>query len=311
MSNLRVEKYKIPSSLGGDKYICMTIKTTNDYKNPVFTLSGRTIPMEYVNDFKIDGEYSYIDMMALNGLTIIYIDFIGFNHSSDYDPDQDEPKINYNDVYRDVMDSIKWLKENKNIGKFTIYGYSATTVPALMVADRHPDIIEKIMANSMAKHTPTAITTFKGEKKYMVDFERWKNRRVKDIPPERLEEILPQKWLDDNINFILESKFLEKEQHTGMDYSRHMIITGQKKLEDYFAWENISQPILFTSGEWDRDCDIHMLKGYLDKCSSKVKKVIIIEDGTHWICVETKRYRLVNLLCNFVLYNSTEYEKRL
>jgi esterase/lipase len=300
---MNTENYFIESSLGDNKNIHIKVNYT-DFNNPILLMtSGRTLPPIYTNSFVFEG-CSFIDLLVNFGITVITVDYLGTGQSSDYTDSDLEigPRLTYDDAYRDLCDAFVWLKNNKNVSKVSIYGNSATAVPALMFAEKNSSVIDTIIIQSISNHAPWVTTNYK-EKKFKIDFEKWLYRRIRDIPEDRREEILPPSWLEKIKNAIISSGILEKEYHNGLDFSRHEIVNGYKKIEDFFEWKKIVNPIIFTTGAWDKDCDTNVLQEYVDQCSSDVKKISLIPEGTHWISIEKNRDKMAKEIVDFILSN--------
>ena len=293
-----IESYhRIESSLSG-KYISAYTATKNDYKNIMVCLGGRSIPNICYSDMKLDG-IGLTDLITDAGITEVSFDYIGYGLSSKYDDDV-EYGCTYEDAYRDTLDVIKWAMKLHKVEKVSLYAISATSIPALMVAERHPELLDRIIIHSIASHNPKAYVPDVIPKTFKINYENYRKRRVKDIPLDKREEISPERWLLelDKVIEKLDSEGL-LDIPNGLEYDKASVIRGDKQLSDFFKWENITVPICITTGEWDKDCDIDLLREYYNQCSSEIKEFILIPEASHWVKYEKNRHKLVEIMRTF------------
>lgn len=303
-----IEEYYIPSSLGSDKKIFVSIKTKNDYKNPLIVLAGRSMPFQYLTDMKLDG-VSFCDMLLENNITSISLNYLGTGKSSNYD--DENIHCTYEDVYRDTLDVINWFRKEKNNQKVSVYGNSGSSVPILMLGERNPDIIENVFMHSIANHTTSAYVPDDLPKTFKLNYEHYRKRRYKGIPENKIEEICPERWLIILDKMVEETKLLDREVPNGADFDKKDIIKGVKNFNDWFEWENIKVPIQMICGEYDLDSDNSSMFKYFEKCiNSPYKNIVIIPESTHFGLLDTNRDKIANLITNFIFHKSSEYDRK-
>jgi len=152
-----VEDYLIPSSYKpGSSVLSVRIKTLDpSYKNPIVLTHGKAIPFQLNWDFTSDDQ-SFADILASRGCTVIMLAATGFGLSTKFD-EMSEPPVRsnyintYNDYYRDMTDLLLWLKNEKLILKPALVSWSSSTVPALMVADRQPELISNLICYGFSR----------------------------------------------------------------------------------------------------------------------------------------------------------------
>jgi pimeloyl-ACP methyl ester carboxylesterase len=303
-----IEEYYIPSSLGSDKKIFVKIKTKNGYKNPLITLAGRSMPFQYNVDVVLGG-ISFCDLLAENNITTICLNYLGTGNSSKYD--DDEVHCTYNDVYRDALDVVNWFRKEKNNQKISIYGNSGSSIPVLMLGEKHPDLIENVFMHSIANHTTSAYVPDDLPKTFKLNYEHYRKRRYKGIPEEEKEQVFPEKWLDDFDKVIREGNILDYSAPNGADFDKRDIIRGIKKFSDWFEWSNIKVPIQMICGEYDFDSDNASMFKYYEECTNAPhKNIVVIPKSTHFGIQDTGRNKIVNLITNFIFHKSSEYDRK-
>lgn len=300
-----VEKHFIPSSLGNDKKIKLVIKTNNNYQNPLFICSGRSLPYEVAYDLKYDGK-SAIDLMLEANLTIIYIDFIGMGESSDFDEDHGIGNT-YDDVVRDIFDAVTWLKQNKNIDTFSFLATSGSSIPVLMFVAQNPALVDKVVVNGIPKTSKEEweeknlpLPKYAGDK-YKINLTTVFYRKYRDLPQDRISEFVPDSWCELQYNTIHNHESAHREYHNGFDYDRFKMINGEKTLGDFIKFDKIKCPILFYQNEWDRDLSLKNIEECMKKISSNYIKTVVIPEASHWVMQETGRTRAIDILSKFVI----------
>ena len=93
------------------------------------------------------------------------------------------------------------------------------------------------------------------------------------------------------------NKLLPLKVPNGLENDRVDIVKGNKLMTDFITWENIKCPVLFTTGEWDTDCDTEGLPEYAKKCNGEV---FLCPEGTHWVLMEKNRGVMIEKFVNFI-----------
>lgn len=285
------EEHYVESSIDGCKIHLEITTNYPSYGNPVVLLHGKNLPPQFSYGFKLDGK-SAADLMADQGITCIMPSCLGFGKSVG------SSENGYEDWYRDILDILKWLKYNKGINKVSILGWSSSAVPALIAASRLPETINSVIAYGITKHYYHDGMYMQKRPFFMYTTEQLSYRRYKDIPENRKQEIFPIEWYD-RLNTEI-AKVLPLKVPAGTDNDRIDVING-KPMSAFVRIEDIKCPALFTSGEWDTDCDINSLYDYAKMCKGNVS---VIKDGTHWVLMEKNRNKMVDVVSNFVKENN-------
>jgi pimeloyl-ACP methyl ester carboxylesterase len=295
------EDYYIPSTYSAESKLHIKIKTnSSEYKNPIVLCHGRTLPTSLNWDFSFDGK-SFADLAVESGLTVIMLDALGYGPSSKYKemsfgPICDNHINTFNDFYRDIKDVLVWLNQTKHIIKPYLVGWSNSVFSAMMIAERDRELVTGVICYGMIKNIGD------GKHKINLHVPNYEMFNVEDFTYARYKfirnrfDILPLDWFHVWKNFLKEYKPIRLN---GSFVDSHSIYNQTKQIKDWVNLEKIEIPILFLRGEFDIGSETN-IKYFYDRVSSQRKNMIIIENATHFSCMETTRKDLLKLFLTFM-----------
>jgi pimeloyl-ACP methyl ester carboxylesterase len=297
-----VKEFYVPSSYGDGYYIHLKVKSPNEnYDNALLMLHGLTLPPSLNYDSKING-CSAADLFVNSDVCCIMMSALGYGKSSLYPEMYEEPKIGnintYDDWNRDLDDVLNWLKTELSIKKISIVGWSGGAIPAANASIRHTDIVSGLIVYGITDYVkddnaPNENITYK-----WYDISTMKKRRYRGIPEKLKPLFLPESWYQDWQDNI--SEVMPLKVPNGTENNRFAVKRGERNLEDFIRWQDVTVPVLFTTGEWDIDINHTEFKNTLDLCSSKDKYFKLAKYGAHWIILEKFRQNMIDIMADFV-----------
>jgi pimeloyl-ACP methyl ester carboxylesterase len=124
-----------------------------------------------------------------------------------------------------------------------------------------------------------------------------RQRGLRGIPAERQEEISPKAWFDQWWEANLASDPGGAAQNPPVLRAPNGIIEDLRKYwmseKPYFDPSEIAVPTLVIVAEWDQDCPPYMAQAVFEKLTKpKVKRMVMIGEGTHAVALEKNRVQL-------------------
>ena len=279
------EEFLIPSSLEGNNI--HVIRKHCDGGFPLLMLHGLSLPPQYNYDMPFDG-ISAADIMARSGIDCYMISALGYGNSS-------KPQSQFNrfdDWYRDISDCVSRIPIQG------ILGWSGSAVPAMMAARKFD--IPKLVIYGIPRFRPNKDATDPRPHSHRAfTFEGMKQRRYQDIPVDRYEEILPDRWFQEWEAAI--QQVMPLDMPLGTEWDRAMIRKGELELKDFVVPSKIRSDSLFVTGMWDTDVDRNEFYDLFKSIGSEKKKFRLVDGGTHWMPMETGRNKIIKIITDFLI----------
>lgn len=302
-ASIQTKESMIPSLDAGIQ-LYLKEKSAPRAKEAVLFLEPFGVPTAQA--FDIPG-YSWMDHLSEKGYATFALDFRGFGKSTRPDamskpPLDNQPVVRATDAIKDVDATVQYIKKQKQVDKVTIIGWSWGGVVAGMYAAEHPKQVNKlVLYGSMHNFSLPFMTQPLEEKPGVLK---------KKLPAYQLAE--PQMTMH-HWHMMMKDKQLasadamEKVSATFLRADE----TSQKRtppsirramgpmIDLYSIWSNkpifdaakIQAPTLVVRG----DADFFADPDYMKKLSgAKVKKEIVVKDGTHWLLYEKNRNQLLD-----------------
>ena len=147
---------------------------------------------------------------------------------------------------------------------------------------------------------------FSGSGAYrVVSSDAARQRGIRGIPPQRVEEISPTAWFDAWWQANLATDPVGAKQDPPVIRAPNGVL---KDIVEYWGagkatWEpeKIRVPTLLILAEWDQDTPLYMAQEIFAKLvNAPYKRHVVIGEGTHTVALEKNRMHLINQVQNFL-----------
>lgn len=147
---------------------------------------------------------------------------------------------------------------------------------------------------------------FSGSGAYrVVSADAARQRGIRGIPPQRVEEISPTAWFDAWWQANLATDPVGAKQNPPVVRAPNGVL---KDIVDYWGagkatWdpEMIRVPTLLILAEWDQDTPLYMAQEVFAKLvNAPYKRHVVLGEGTHTVALEKNRMHLINQVQNFL-----------
>lgn len=275
----------------------------------VLFVHGATYPAETGFDIKLPGG-SWMDYAASRGFDTYLIDVRGYGRSTrpasmGQPPNAGPPFADTADAVKDVGAAVEFILKRRGVGKINLVGWSwGTAIMGTYTAQNNAKVQRLVLyAPLYAMREPAPIA---GVGAYRaVPREPARQRGVRGIPPERVEEISPRAWFDQWFDANLATDPQGAAQSPPVVRAPNGVIKdiGEiwSKGRSPYDPAAIRVPALLIIGEWDQDTPLYMAQDVFAKMTNAPdKRFIILGEGTHAYALEKHRMRLIREVQQFL-----------
>jgi pimeloyl-ACP methyl ester carboxylesterase len=275
----------------------------------VLFVHGATYPSEVGFDINLPGG-SWVENVARNGYDVYFVDVRGYGRSTrpaamDAPATENPPFATTADAVKDVGSAVDFILKRRNISKLNLIGWSWGTAIMAGYTMNNNDRVNKLVlyAPIWSLKTPPPIS---GSGAYRtVTGDPARQRNVRGIPAQRVEEISPSAWFDTWWQANLATDPAGAKQNPPVLRAPNGVL---KDLVDYWGagkatWEpeKIRVPTLIILAEWDQDTPLYMAQEVFAKLiNTPYKRHVVIGEGTHAIALEKNRMQLINQVQSFL-----------
>lgn len=287
------------------------LKDKNEFKGEEVVLFLEPFGVPTADAFDVKG-YSWMEDLADKGYDTYAMDFRDFGKSTRSEgmkkpATEREPLVRYTDAVKDVDAVIEHIKKTRNVDKINIIGWSWGTVVAMQYAIEHGNNVNKlVLYGGMYSFNLPMITStmeaspgvLKKQPAYqMATFDmtchHWAQQMAgKDlVEPGVMEEVGRVFLAADPTSKERDPISIRRAWGPMIDLYN---IWSSKPILDA---SKITVPTLVVRGDGDFFADpglINALTGV------KIKKDVVIKDGTHWVLYEKHRDILLTETSNFL-----------
>ncbi len=275
----------------------------------VLFIHGATYPSETVFDIDLPGG-SWADHVACKGYDVYLVDVRGYGGSTrlaamDAPPAENPPLATTVDAVKDVGAAVDFILKRRGVSKLNLVGWSwGTAIMAGYTMDNN-DKVNKLVLYApiwMLKAPPP----FSGSGAYRnASREAVRDRGLRGIPTQRVEEISPTQWFDTWWQATLATDPAGAKQNPPVIRAPNGVL---KDIADYWGvskatWdpEKIHVPTLLILAEWDQDAPLYMAQEVFSKLvNTPLKRQVVIGEGTHTVALEKNRMQLINQVQSFL-----------
>lgn len=208
-------------------------------KHLLFLLPGQSLSPRAFWDFKLPENKTHAEYFLEAGIDVVMFDPAGYGNSPEF---FNYDRVEYANQIQSAMEEITKEYETK-----TIFGFSTSTAPALIAAERG-------LFNKVIIHSPS----IRNDKKYYVRHEAEFHTSIEKLKKERLEKIsdkligTPNRIVDweKRILDVIGKKNWKVPAQVVYDINNYWVEHG----DNGFNPENIKADILAIRGEFDYEC---------------------------------------------------------
>jgi len=275
----------------------------------VLFVHGATYPSETFFDINLPGG-SWVEHVARKGYDVYFVDVRGYGRSTrpaamDAPATENPPFATTADAVKDVGSAVEFILKRRNISKLNLIGWSWGTAIMAGYTMNNNDKVNKLVlyAPIWNLKAPPPISGSGAYRTVMRDPAR--QRGVRGIPAQRVEEISPSAWFDTWWQGNLATDPAGAKQNPPVLRAPNGVL---KDLVDYWAagkatWEpeKIRVPTLLILAEWDQDTPLYMAQEVFAKLiNTPYKRHVVIGEGTHVVALEKNRMHLVTQVQAFL-----------
>ena len=275
----------------------------------VLFVHGATYPSETVFDIDLPGG-RWADLVARKGYDVYLVDVRGYGGSTrppamEAPPADNPPLATTADAAKDLGSAVDFILKRRGVSKLNLVGWSwGTTIMAGYTTANN----EKV--NKLALYAPLwmlkAPPPFSGSGAYRTATrEAVRERGIRGIPVQRVEEISPTAWFDVWWQATLATDPIGAKQNSPVIRAPNGVL---KEIAEYWGAgkatydpEKIRVPTLLILAEWDQDTPLYMAREVFSKLvNTPYKRHAVIGEGTHTVALEKNRMHLINQIQSFL-----------
>lgn len=307
------ETFMIPAADSGIQLHVRNKRLAGHDKFPaeriILFVHGATYPSETAFDIDLPGG-SWMDLAARKGYDVYFVDIRGYGRSTrpasmNAAPADNPPFATTEDAIKDVGAAVDFILKRRGASKLNLVGWSWGTA---IMAGYTTGNNEKV--NKLVLYAPLwnlkAPPPFSGSGAYRtVVRDAARERGIRGIPANRVEEISPAGWFDKWWQANLVADSAGAKQNPPIVRAPNGVL---KDLVEYWGVgkqtyepEKIRVPTLLIIAEWDQDTPLFMAQEIFAKLvNAPYKRHVVIGEGTHAVAIEKNRLHLINQVQNFL-----------
>ncbi|MEA2935073.1 MAG: hypothetical protein QOD74_1719 [Variibacter sp.] len=275
----------------------------------VVFVHGATYPSETGFDLDLPGG-SWADIVAKKGYDVYLVDVRGYGRSTrpaamDSPPADNPPIATTSEAVRDVGSAVDFILKRRGVSKINLVGWSwGTAIMGGYTADNNDKVNKLVLyAPLWQLKAPPPISGSGAYRTAARDGVR--QRAIRGIPADRVEEISPTAWFDKWWQANLATDPNGAKQTPPVVRAPNGVI---KDIVEYWGagkatWEpeKIKVPTLLILAEWDQDTPLYMAQEVFAKLvNAPYKRHVIIGEGTHSVSLEKNRMHLISQVQSFL-----------
>jgi len=275
----------------------------------VLFVHGATYPSETFFDINLPGG-SWMEHVAGKGYDVYAVDVRGYGRSSrpaamDAPAAENPPFATTADAIKDVGSAVDFILKRRSVSKLNLVGWSWGTALMAGYTMTHNDRVNKLVLYAPL-WTLKAPPPFSGSGAYRtVARDAARQRGIRGIPPQRVEEISPTAWFDTWWQGNLATDPPGAKQNPPVLRAPNGVL---KDIVDYWGtgkatWEpeKIRVPTLLILAEWDQETPLYMAQEVFARLvNTPYKRHVVLGEGTHVVALEKNRMHLINQVQSFL-----------
>jgi pimeloyl-ACP methyl ester carboxylesterase len=275
----------------------------------VLFVHGATYPAETGFDIALPGG-SWLEYAASRGFDAYLVDVRGYGRSTrpasmGQPPSANPPFADTGDAVKDVSAAVEFILKRRGVAKINLVGWSwGTAIMGTYTAQNNAKVNRLVLYAPL--YAMREAPPISGVGAYRtVQREPARQRGVRGIPADRVEEISPRAWFDQwfDANLVTDPQ--------GASQSPPVVRAPNGVIKDIVEiWSKgrspydpaaIRVPTLLIIGEWDQDTPLYMAQEVFTKMTnSPDKRFVVLGEGTHAYALEKNRMRLIREVQQFL-----------
>lgn len=275
----------------------------------VLFVHGATYPAETGFDIDLPGG-SWMDLAAQKGFDAYLVDVRGYGRSTRpavmaQPAASNPPFADTAEAVKDVGAAVEFILRRRGVQKVNLVGWSwGTSIMATYTVSNNAKVERLVLYAPLFTMRDAAPIAGVGAYR-AVGREAARQRGVRGIPADRIEDIGPRAWFD---------KWFDANLATDPDGARlsppavrapNGVIKDLGEIwtkgRSTYDPANIRVPTLLIIGEWDQDTPLYMANELFTKLTnSPDKRYVILGEGTHAMALEKNRMRLIREVQQFL-----------
>lgn len=275
----------------------------------VLFVHGATYPAETGFDLPLPGG-SWLEYMASRGFDAYLVDVRGYGRSTRpaamaQPPADSAPFADTADAVRDVGAAVDFILQRRGVPRLNLIGWSwGTAIMGTYTASNNARVEKLVLyapLYAMRDAPPIA-----GAGAYRtVEREPARQRGIRGIPANRVEEISPRAWFDQWFDANLATDPEGARRTPPVVRAPNGVIKDIGELwargRSPYDPANIRVPTLLVIGEWDQDTPLYMAQDVFARMTNAPdKRLVILGEGTHAMVLEKHRMRLIREVQQFL-----------
>jgi len=275
----------------------------------VLFVHGATYPSETGFDIALPGG-SWLEHAASRGFDAYLVDVRGYGRSTrpaamSAPPNANPPFADTADAVKDVGAAVEFILKRRGAAKLNLVGWSwGTAIMGTYTANHNAKVQRLVLyapLYAMREAPPiSGVGAYRA-----VTREPARQRGVRGIPADRVEEISPRAWFDQWFDANLATDPTGAAQNPPVVRAPNGVIKDiggiWSKGRSPYDPAAIRVPTLLIIAEWDQDTPLYMAQDVFAKMThSPDKRFIILGEGTHAIALEKNRMKLIREVQQFL-----------
>jgi pimeloyl-ACP methyl ester carboxylesterase len=275
----------------------------------VLFVHGATYPAETGFDLDLPGG-SWLAYAASRGFDAYLVDVRGYGRSTrpaamSAPPNANPPFADTADAVKDVGAAVDFILKRRGVAKLNLVGWSwGTAIMGTYTAGNNAKVERLVLyAPLYAMREAPPISGLGAYR--TVQREAARQRGIRGIPADKVEEISPRAWFDKWFDGNLATDPQGAAQTPSVVRAPNGVVKDIAEIwskgRSPYDPANIRVPTMLVIAEWDQDTPLYMAQDVFAKMiNSPDKRFVILGEGTHAIALEKNRMRLIREVQQFL-----------
>jgi pimeloyl-ACP methyl ester carboxylesterase len=275
----------------------------------VLFVHGATYPSETGFDINLPGG-SWLEYAAKRGFDAYLVDVRGYGRSTrpvamSQPANANPPFADTADAVKDVGAAVEFIRKRRGVSKIDLVGWSWGTAVMGTYTAQNNDTVNRLVLYAplyaMREAPPiSGVGAYRA-----VQREGARQRGIRGIPADRVEEISPRAWFDQWFDGNLATDPDGARQSPPAVRAPNGVIKdiGEIWAKGHSPYDPgaIRVPTLLIIAEWDQDTPLYMAQDIFARMTNAPdKRFIILGEGTHAVALEKNRMKLIREVQQFL-----------
>jgi pimeloyl-ACP methyl ester carboxylesterase len=272
--------------------------------NIVLFVHGATYPAETSFDLKLEG-LSWMEFIAGHGYDVYLMDVRGFGRSArpremDEPPEKNPPVARTATAAADLGAVVDFILRRRGVTKLCLLAWSWGTRITGYYTAAHNDKVHRLAlyAPGWLRTSPSMTDTGGPLGAYRtVTVEAAKKRKRAGVPPEKVQELMPDAWFDAWASATFATDPVGARQNPPVLRAPNGSVQDNREFwsagKPQYDPAAIRVPTFLIVAEWDADNPPAMSQAlFAALTGAPYKRLVLIGEGTHSVMIEKNRMQL-------------------